>query len=123
MKGHNMSDEVRTADGELIEVGGAVYAEGVGKYEHIFVGEVKSISGVDGDVDEYGRPFMICPKVEVQWQNYDCELEVVDTVMVYGGGGEVFEAEELYADRQLLEDQMDAAADDARGIHDGLGAG
>jgi hypothetical protein len=108
-----MSDvDVRTTDGEEIEVGSDVFAEDAD--DKVLVGKVILITDPDGDADEEGRMHAINPKVEVEWTNGDKEM--LDTTSTHLGWEDpTYEADELYADRTLIEDHGVLGAAEGQG--------
>ncbi len=99
-----MSDvDVRTADGEEIEVAGDIFAEDPNNEP--LRGKVLSISEPEGELGEENTMKPILPRVEVEWSNGDKETFEARALHIDPDWeAERYECDELYSDVTLLEE-------------------
>lgn len=92
--------DVRTTDGEEIEIGGTVFAEESGS--RVLEGKVILITDPEGDADEEGNAIAINPMVEVEWKD-GVKEQFKSTSIHLGWEDPSYEVDELYNDKTLLE--------------------
>jgi hypothetical protein len=85
-------DKIHAPSGERIVKGSRVEIEWFDdedgqRVEHHWLGTVDYITDSDGDADEEGRPYTICPRVFVQWDKDFADAGDLDDFSTTAHGG------------------------------------